>query len=113
MIKTINSGSLHVTVSGGHPSTPPISPGAVGAGMLRYNPNLHQVEVYDGIAWQGINNHVTIDLGWDSKQAIEWAHEKMQEERRLHELMSRHPGLKELHDKFEMMRVLCIEEEKQ
>ena len=113
MIKTLSSGSQHIAVSGGNPSVFPISPGAVGAGMVRYNPNMQQMEVYDGLTWQGINSHVTIDLGWDSKQTIEWANQKMREEQRLKDLMARHPGLKDLHDKFEMMKVLCTEEEKQ
>jgi len=113
MIKTLNSGSQHIAVSGGNPSVFPISPGAVGAGMVRYNPNMQQMEVYDGLTWQGINSHVTIDLDMTSKEAIEWAYEKMQEEKRLQALMSKHPGLKDLHDKFEMMKLLCIEEEKQ
>jgi hypothetical protein len=36
----------------------------------------------------------------------------MHQERKLQELMDRHPGLKDLNDKFEMMKVLCQEEEK-
>ena len=111
MIKSISSGSQHIQVSGGG-SLPYMSPGAVGAGMLRYNPNLQQVEVSDGITWLSFNNSATIDLGYNSKQAIEWAYEKMQEERKLKELMAKHSGLKDLHDKFEMMRALCMEEEK-
>jgi hypothetical protein len=111
MIKTLSSGSQHIAVIGGNPSVPPISPGAMGAGTVRYNQNIQQMEVYDGITWYGINSHVTIDLGMTSKEAIEWAHKKMQEEKRLQELMSRHPGLKDLHDKFEMMKALCYEEE--
>ena len=113
MIKTLSSGSQHIAVIGGNPGVPPISPGAVGAGMVRYNQNIQQMEVYDGISWYGINSHVTIDLGMTSKEAIEWAHKKMIEERKLQELMERHPGLKELNDKFEMMKALCMEEEKQ
>jgi hypothetical protein len=113
MIKSLSSGSQHIAVSGGNPGAPHISPGAVGAGMVRYNPNIQQMEVYDGLTWQGINSHVTIDLGMTSKETIEWAHKKMQEEKRLQELMHHHPGLKDLHDKFEMMKVLCMEEEKQ
>ena len=113
MIKTLSSGSQHIAIVGGNPSVPPISPGAVGAGIVRYNTNMQQMEVYDGLSWHGINSHVTIDLGWDSKQTIEWAHKKMQEEKRLQELMKQHPGLKDLHDKFEMMKVLCQKEEKQ
>jgi hypothetical protein len=111
MIKYINSGSPHITVSNSQ-NPIPISPGAQSAGMVRYNPNMQQLEVYDGIAWHGLNTQATIDLGWDSRQAIEWAHKKMHQERKLQELMDQHPGLKDLHDKFEMMRVLCQEEEK-
>ena len=113
MIKSLSSGSQHIAVIGGNPSVPPISPGAMGAGMVRYNQNIQQMEVYDGVSWHGINSHVTVDLGMTSKEAIEWAYKKMQEEKRLQELMARHPGLKDLHDKFEMMKVLCMEEEKQ
>jgi hypothetical protein len=111
MIKYINSGSPHITVNNSQ-NPIPISPGAVGAGMVRYNPNMQQLEVYDGITWHGMNTQATIDLVWDSKEAIEWAHRKMREERQLKEMMERHPGLKDLHDKFEMMKVLCMEEEK-
>ena len=112
MIKYINSGSPHITIGNGSNHIP-ISPSAVGAGLVRYNPNLQQIEVYDGMAWHGLNTQVTIDLGWDSRQAIEWAHKKMHQERKLQELIDRHPGLKDLHDKFEMMKILCTEEEKQ
>jgi hypothetical protein len=113
MIKSLSSGSNHIAVTGGNPGVPPISPGAVGAGIVRYNPNMQQMEVYDGVSWYGINSHITIDLGMTSKQAIEWAHKKMQEEKQLQDLMAQHPGLKDLNDKFEMMKVLCMEEKKQ
>lgn len=112
MIKTISSGSQHITVGGGYPSLPYISPGAVGAGMVRYNSNTQQIEVSDGVTWLPLSNGITIDLGMDTKQAVEWAYNKMQEEKKLKDLMAQHPGLKELHDKFEMMRALCMEEEK-
>jgi hypothetical protein len=112
MIKYINSGSRHITVNNSQ-NPIPISPGAVGAGIVRYNPNMQQLEVYDGIAWHGMNTQVTIDLVYESKEAIEWAHKKMYQERKLRELMDRHPGLKDLHDKFELMRALCLEEDKQ
>lgn len=113
MIKTISPGSQHITVGGGSPSLPYISPGAVGAGMLRYNLNLQQLEVTDGVTWFPLNSNATVDLGYDTKQAVEWAHKKMQEEKRLQDLIERHPGLKDLYDKFEMMKILCNEEEKQ
>ncbi len=112
MIKTISSGSQHVTVSGGYPNMPYMSPGAVGAGMLRYNPNMQQIEVSDGVSWLPLSSGTMIDLSMDTKQAVEWAYNKMQEEKKLKDLMARHPGLQDLHDKFEMMKALCMEEEK-
>jgi hypothetical protein len=51
MIKGINSSSRYITVSGGANSGPYISPGAAGAGMLRWNPNINQMEVNDGNSW--------------------------------------------------------------
>jgi hypothetical protein len=112
MIQHLYSGSSHINIQGGNTYTPSMSPGALSAGQLRYNPNMARIEVYDGLSWQIIGSTASIDLGHDAKQAIEWACKKMQEEKQLAELMARHPGLKELNDKFEMMKALCQEEEK-
>jgi hypothetical protein len=109
MIRHLSSGSPHVTVSKDYSGVPPISPGSMSAGMLRYNPNLQQIEVYDGISWYNLSASATIDLNVTSKEAIEWAHKKMQEEKQLQDLMSKHPGLKEAYDKFEMMKALVNE----
>jgi hypothetical protein len=38
---------------------------------------------------------------------------KQHQERNLKEMMERHPGLKDLHDKLEMMKILCQEESEQ
>ena len=52
-----------------------------------------------------------MELAPASREGLEWAMRKQQEERELKAMMERHPGLQELHDKFEMMKVLCYEEE--
>ncbi len=109
MIRTLVSGSMHININGGSNNHIPISPGAVCAGMVRFNPNLQTFEVYDGVSWYGINNQATIDLALESKQAIEWANKKMQEEKKLEELMANHPGLREAYDKFEIMKALVNE----
>jgi hypothetical protein len=113
MIKQINSDPQWIQVQQGYHGVPPISPGAQSAGLLRYNSNTNNIEVYNGMAWYGIDTNVGIDLSPSAKETLTWAYNKMQEERRLKDLMSRHPGLKDSHDKFEMMKVLCMEEEKQ
>jgi hypothetical protein len=113
MIKQINSDPQWIQVQQGYHGVPPISPGAQSAGLLRYNSNTNNIEVYNGMAWYGIDTNVGIDLSSSAKETLTWAYNKMQEERRLKDLMAQHPGLKDLHDKFEMMKVLCMEEEKQ
>jgi hypothetical protein len=112
MIRGINAGP-HLTISDGYAPTPTFSPGAQSAGMVRYNTNMQCMEVYDGQGWQTLYTaHPTVDLAPASREAVEWAMRKQHEERKLKDMMERHPGLKELHDKFEMMKVLCQEEEK-
>lgn len=112
MIKGIAAGP-HLTVSNTYSNIPNISPGAQSAGIVRYNPNMQAMEVYDGQGWQQIGGaYPTIDLAPASREALEWAVRKQHEERNLRHMMERHPGLRELHDKFEMMKILCQEEEK-
>ena len=113
MIKQINSDAQWIQVKQSYHGVPPISPGAQSAGLLRYNSNTNSIEVYNGIAWFGIDTNADIDLSANAKETLTWAYNKMQEEKRLNDLMARHPGLKDLNDKFEIMKALCMEEEKQ
>jgi hypothetical protein len=113
MIKGINAGP-HLTISGSYPYTPTFSPGAQSAGMVRYNVNMQCMEVYDGTGWQPIGTaSPTIEMTPQAREAVEWAMSKQEEEYKLRALMKQHPGLKDLHDKFEMMKILCQEESKQ
>lgn len=112
MIKQINSDAQWIQVQQSYHGVPPISPGAQSAGLLRYNSNTNNIEVYNGLAWFGIDTNASIDLSSDAKETLTWAYNKMREDRQLKEMMERHPGLKDLHDKFEIMKVLCIKEEK-
>lgn len=113
MIKTITTDSVWIQQQNSYHSVPPISPGAQSAGMLRWNTSSNAIEVYNGVAWFSIDTNVKLDMSDNAKQVLSWAYDKMSEEHRLKELIARHPGLKDLHDKFEMMRVLCQEEEKE
>ena len=112
MIKQINSDAQWIQVQQSYHGVPPISPGAQSAGLLRYNSNTNNIEVYNGLAWFGIDTNASIDLSTNAKETLTWAYNKMQEEKQLKNLMAQHPGLKDLNDKFEIMKVLCIEEEK-
>ena len=111
MIRSINAGA-HIVVSDGYPHRPSISPGAQSSGMVRYNTNTDNLEVYDGIGWQPIGTaSPTVELSPLARQAVDWAVRKQREEDELEALMKQHPGLRELHDQLEMMKILCQQEE--
>ena len=112
MIKTLSTNDQYLNVINDYHNVPPISPGAQSAGMLRWNTNTSAIEVYNGIAWFPINTDASVNLTPIAQQAMTWAIDKMKEEERLKDLMARHPGLKDLNDKFEMMKALCLEEER-
>jgi hypothetical protein len=113
MINNIHGNSQWLNVETYQGNKPYINTTQSIAGMVRYNHNGGCMEVYDGSSWQPFaNGSANIDLTEDTKRILEWAEVKMQEDQKLKDLIDRHPGLKELNDKFEMMRVLCMEEEK-
>lgn len=107
------TGGAHLTVSNSYSTRPYINMGNPSAGMVRYNGNSNNLEIYDGSSWMAIQNaNPHIELSSGAQAAINWAYEKMEQERKLKDLMNKHPGLKDLHDKFEMLKVLCEQEEK-
>lgn len=89
------------------PSPPYVSPGAQGGGMVKYNTNSNELEVWDGVAWRALfDSQIEISLNPDLRSTIEWARHKQQEERELQELCKKHPGLQEAHDRLQIMRQL-------
>ena len=112
MIKNIYSRTDHIQIGQGYSNVPPMSPGAQSAGMLRWNTSSNSIEVYNGVAWFSVDTTTDVFLSPMAQQAMDWSIKKMEEDLRLQSLMARHPGLKELNDKFEMMKILCQEEEK-
>lgn len=108
-ISTQNNQWLNVNFSN---NSPHINSTNISAGILRYNPHSSAVEVYDGNTWYSISGHADVNLTQESKRIMEWANKKMREEEQLKSLMEKHPGLKELHDKFELMKALVAQESK-
>ncbi len=111
MIKGITGGK-YVVVNGGSSSDPYISPGAVGAGMVRYNPNMNCMEVNDGNSWKQLGmNYANIELDYQAQQILDWAKQKMEEERKLDELCKKYPGLERARSNFDMFKQLVLNEE--
>lgn len=96
-LRVIHSGSSYV------------QPGAVGAGMVRWNPNYNCLETWDGNAWTALTTY-QMDLDPEVMEILGWARSRMEEDRRLAELCEKHPGLKEAHERLEIMRQLVKQE---
>lgn len=94
MIRGINASGKYMSVNNGN--TPPyISPGAVGAGMLRYNSNLNQYEVNDGNNWIRIDNgYSSVGLSPEAEALLDWAKVKMAEEKEMKALAEHHPAVR-------------------
>ena len=112
MIKNLYGNSRWVNVNPPGTNMPYINTSQPMAGMLRINPSMNRMEVYDGTNWLDFGSTTNIDLSEQAKETLMWAEGKMREEAEMKSLMDRHPGLKDLNDKLEMMKILCKEEDK-
>lgn len=114
MIKSIFPGSADISVNGSHPAMPYINPNYSGAGMIKFDPSSQNFQVNDGMNWITIpNDSVTVDLSYESKQALEWARKKHREEQELEKLAEDNPAIadlvnqiKEKQSQLEMVKTL-------
>ena len=114
MIKSINSSSPFLTVSGGNPGSTYIgnySTNAPGVGNMRYNPNNQNIEVYDGSTWIILSaHHANINLNTEAVSLLEWARKKRDEELERERLAKTNPAIKDLitqiEEKEEQIRVV-------
>jgi len=84
-------------------------------GILRWNGGTQKVEVMEpgsNSAWTPIPDSMTnINLDPHTQEVLMWASKKMNDEKRLEYLCEKHPGLKDLHEKFEIMLALVRKHE--
>lgn len=111
MINNLTTSSAHLVSS--PYTTPYIGNNGQSAGSMRFNTVMQQIEVFDGISWIAISQHVSVGMTWTAEEAIRWAQTKMEEERDLKARMERHPGLKDAWEKFQLMDLLTREEDEQ
>jgi hypothetical protein len=106
MIKGISQGGRYITVTGGSPSNPYISPGSQSAGMMRYNTNMNTVEVYDGVSWKEIgSSYAGISLTSEAEALLDWARKKRDEEWQMQSLAKDHPAVKIALDNLEKAKL--------
>ena len=107
MINTIDSRSEYL--EGGYTRGGPIFNGiADDSGKVRYNPQRDSMQTYNGVEWVDLAQSVSIGLSKDAENIMAWAKTKMEQEANLKDAIERHPGLKDAYEKFEIMKMLCI-----
>ena len=86
MIKTINAGA-GIRIQNGYASATYVNMGNASAGMVRYNGNSNNMEVYDGSSWMALTGtYPVVELDGDVLAVVNWAKEKMNKEAKLQEL---------------------------
>ena len=112
MIRTLNGGpGLAVANAGGN--YPYVNMNNASAGMVRYNGNSQNLEIYDGSSWMAMySSAANVTLDYDVQTILNWARQKMQEDQRLQELSKKHPGIEDLRQKLEVMVALVQQQEK-
>lgn len=100
MIKGI-TGGRGIIVSGGNNPTTYINMNNPSAGMVRYNGNSNNVEVYDGMSWLIMQtSYANIELDADTQLLIEWARKKRNEEVECEQLAKTNPAIRDLIDQI-------------
>lgn len=109
MITNLQAGA-HVTVSQSGSIIPYVMPNNNPVtGMVRvYNSG---VQVFDGQNWVNwAPSYPQVGLDADTCELLAWCKQQRQKQAQLETLMQQHPGLRDLHDRFEVMRRLCEQE---
>lgn len=99
MIKGITSSSPYITINGGSAMTPYISPGAQGAGQMRYNTSSNNLEVWDGVVWKEISmSYTSIDLSYEAQALLQWARQARDKELTRENRIRSNPALKKAYE---------------
>ena len=94
MIKGISPQGKYMYINGGTASGTYISPGATGAGMVRWNQNMNCFEVNDGNSWKTLDmGYASVGLTSEAESLLDWAKIKMQEEQEMKRLAENHPAV--------------------
>ena len=105
MINSFTQASKYVTAYMGSSSDPYFSMSAASAGMLRFNGDTRNLEVYDGMSWRTINGtSATVSMNQEAEKAIDWALQKMAQEKEWYELASSNEAVRIALDQLEQAR---------
>jgi hypothetical protein len=101
MIKTINAGA-GIRIQNGYAPATYVNMSNASAGMIRYNGNSNNMEVYDGSSWMSLTGaYPMIELDGDVLAVVNWAKEKMNKEAKIQELAKTNPTVADALAAFE------------
>lgn len=81
MITGISVTGKYLLANGGYSSSPYVNMNNISAGMVRYNGNNSQLEVYDGSVWVTFSTTVaSVGLNSEAESLLDWAKKKRDEE---------------------------------
>lgn len=99
MIGHINQTGKYLSITGG-PGSNYVNInniGSMGVGQLQFNTTNQQLEVYNGTSWQKLNlGTYYAGLTPHAEMILDWAHEKMREEKELERLAKDSVAIKDL-----------------
>jgi hypothetical protein len=100
MIKSITSNnSQYLTVNNGSPMQNYFSPGAQGAGQMRYNTTSNNIEVWDGVTWKEIGStYATIELTYETQSLLQWAKQARDKEQTRETRIRSNPALRKAYE---------------
>lgn len=99
MIKGITSSSQYITVSGGNAMNPYFSPGAQGAGQMRYNTVSSNMEVWDGVVWKELGTaYASVDLSYEAQELLRWARDARNRELTREARIKSNPALRKAYE---------------
>ena len=95
MINSFTQASKYITAYMGSTNNPYFSMSAPSAGMLRYNGDNSNFEVYDGSSWRSMyGTSASISMNPDAEKAIDWALKQMEREKEWYELASNNEAVR-------------------
>lgn len=75
-------------------------------GTVQWNGNLRKFQVSSGSGWTDIDNNITFHVEKKLSDIIEWAEQKMNFDRKVQELSSRYPDIKDAKEKLDILIAL-------
>jgi hypothetical protein len=79
--------------------SPYFSPGAQGAGQMRFNTNSNNIEVWDGVTWKELGvSYVNVDVSGETQELLKWVRETKNRELSRESRVRSNPALQKAYE---------------